>query len=38
MQLEQTIAKLQREKKELQKENEAMRTALNKRDLSLLKE
>lgn len=37
LQLEQTVAKLQREKKQLQKENEAMRKALNKRDLNLMK-
>lgn len=37
LQLEQTVAKLQREKKLLQKENEAMRKALNKRDLNLMK-
>lgn len=37
LQLEQTVEKLQREKKQLQKENEAMRKALNKRDLNLMK-
>ena len=37
LQLEQAVAKLQREKKQLQKENEAMRKALNKRDLNLMK-
>lgn len=37
LQLEQTVAKLQREKKQLQKENDAMRKALNKRDLNLMK-
>lgn len=37
LQLEQTVVKLQREKRQLQKENEAMRKALNKRDLNLMK-